>query len=93
MAAGAPTIVARTGGLAEIVEGTGAGLLFEPGNHNDLADRIEEVLLDTALATAMRDKAAALLQARYTWDAIAVSTLAVYDVACERSLSESAAIT
>ena len=46
MAAGAPTIVARTGGLAEIVEGTGAGLLFEPGNHHDLADRIEEVLTD-----------------------------------------------
>jgi glycosyltransferase involved in cell wall biosynthesis len=41
MAAGAPTIVARTGGLAEIVEGTDAGLLFEPGNHHDLADRIE----------------------------------------------------
>ena len=37
MAAGAPTIVARTGGLAEIVEGTGAGLLFEPGNHVELA--------------------------------------------------------
>ena len=32
MAAGAPAVVARTGGLAEIVEGTGAGLLFEPGN-------------------------------------------------------------
>ena len=31
LAGGAPLIVARTGGLAEIVEGTGAGLLFEPG--------------------------------------------------------------
>ncbi len=30
MAAGAPTIVARTGGLAEIVDGTDAGLVFEP---------------------------------------------------------------
>ena len=34
MAAGAPVVVARTGGLAEIVEGTDAGLLFEPGNHS-----------------------------------------------------------
>ena len=37
MAAGAPTVVARTGGLAEIVEGTGAGLLFDPGNPDELA--------------------------------------------------------
>ena len=44
MAAGAPTIVARTGGLAEIVEGTGAGVLFEPGNHIALANCIAEVL-------------------------------------------------
>jgi glycogen(starch) synthase len=44
MAAGAPTIVARTGGLAEIVDGTDAGVLFEPGNHIALANCIAEVL-------------------------------------------------
>jgi glycogen(starch) synthase len=89
MAAGAPTIVARTGGLAEIVEGTGAGLLFEPGNHNDLAGRIEQVLTDPRLAALMHDEAAALLQALYTWDAIAVSTLAVYETACAGALAGS----
>jgi glycogen synthase len=78
MAAGAPTIVARTGGLAEIVEGTEAGLLFEPGNHIDLASKIEQVLLDERRADLMRAKAAALLEERYTWDAIAASTLEVY---------------
>jgi len=81
MAAGAPTIVARTGGLAEIVEGTGAGLLFEPGNHLDLARRIEEVLLDPARAAAMARTAATLLAERYTWDAIAASTSEVYGAA------------
>jgi glycogen(starch) synthase len=90
MAAGAPTIVARTGGLAEIVEGTGAGLLFEPGNHNDLGARIEEVLVDEQLATSMRTKAAALLEAKYTWDAIAVTTMAVYETACTETLAVSA---
>lgn len=90
MAAGAPTIVARTGGLSEIVEGTGAGMLFEPGNHNDLAGRIEEVLLDETLATTMRTKAAQLLQARYTWDAIAVSTTAVYEAGCADALAVAA---
>lgn len=79
MAAGAPTIVARTGGLAEILEGTDAGLLFEPGSHLDLAERIAEVLTDQERAAAMTSNAAALLAAKYTWDAIATSTVAVYE--------------
>jgi glycogen(starch) synthase len=78
MAAGAPTIVARTGGLAEIVEGTGAGVLFEPGNHHELADRIAEVLADTVAAAQLRTAAASLLRRTYTWDAIATSTAMVY---------------
>jgi glycogen(starch) synthase len=81
MAAGAPTIVARTGGLAEIVDGTGAGLLFEPGNHHDLADRISSVLTDPALAASMTARAAELIDDHYTWDAIAATTLDVYDTA------------
>ncbi|MFT3853624.1 MAG: glycosyltransferase family 4 protein [Ilumatobacteraceae bacterium] len=81
MAAGAPTIVARTGGLAEIVEGTDAGLLFEPGNHVELAARIREVLGNEELAATMRKKAAALLAEKYTWDAIAASTIGVYKTA------------
>jgi len=79
MAAGAPTIVARTGGLAEIVEDTGAGVLFEPGNHIALANCIADVLSHPEVADGMRAKAASLLASRYTWDAIAASTLGVYN--------------
>ena len=78
MAARAPTIVANTGGLAEIVKGTGAGLLFEPGDHDDLADRIADVLGDQQLATSLQTTAAAMLVGLYTWDAIAKTTLSVY---------------
>jgi len=81
MAAGAPTIVARTGGLAEILDGTKGGMLFEPGNHHDLADRIHTVLTDKTVAATMRTEAAKLIEANYTWDAIAASTIAVYEVA------------
>jgi len=81
MAAGAPTIVARTGGLAEIVEGTDAGVLFEPGNHHELADRIAEVIADPRSAEWLRDNAADLLERAYTWDAIAATTVDVYHVA------------
>ena len=78
MAAGAPTVVARTGGLAEIVVGTGAGLLFEPGNHHELADRIEEILTTPKLAASLQTTAATLLADHYTWDAIAATTIGVY---------------
>ncbi|MEX2626906.1 MAG: glycosyltransferase family 4 protein, partial [Ilumatobacteraceae bacterium] len=44
LAGGAPLIVADTGGLAELVGGTGSALLFEPGNADQLADRVEQVL-------------------------------------------------
>jgi glycogen(starch) synthase len=83
MAAGAPTIVARTGGLAEIVEGTGAGVLFEPNNHHELAERIAEVLADPAAASRLCVEAGALLRSTYTWDAVAETTVAVYEVALE----------
>lgn len=81
MASGAPTVVARTGGLAEIVEGTGAGLLFEPGNPDQLAAMIEETLTDADSATALQSNAAALVADRYTWDAIAKGTVEVYALA------------
>jgi glycogen(starch) synthase len=78
MAAGAPTIVARTGGLAEIVEGTDAALLFEPGNHHQLADLVDSVFHDSQGARALTERAAHLLRSTYTWDAIAESTVGVY---------------
>lgn len=79
MAAGSATIAARTGGLAEILDGTGAGLLFEPGNHDELAANIVRVLTDADLATSLRNNAAGLLRERYSWDAISTETVAVYN--------------
>ena len=79
MAAGAPLVAARTGGLAEIVDGTDAALLFEPGNSTQLADAIERTLLEPDTATTLRRRADALLSDRYSWEAIAASTVQVYE--------------
>ena len=78
MAAGAPTVVARTGGLAEIVGDTGAGVLFEPGDHHALAAAIEGIVTDPAGADRVRTEAASLLRRTYSWDAVATSTIDVY---------------
>lgn len=78
LAGGAPLIVADTGGLAELVGGTGTALLFEPGNAAELADCIERALTDRELADDMVRRGHELLQATYSWDAIALRTIAVY---------------
>jgi glycogen(starch) synthase len=78
LAGGAPLVVARTGGLAELIDGTGAGLMFEPGNADELATCVELVLTDDDLADEMRKHGAELLADRYSWQAIAGATASVY---------------
>lgn len=78
LAGGAPLVVARTGGLAELIDGTGAGLLFEPGNADELATCIEMILNDDDLAAEMRARGAELLADKYSWQAIAGATSSVY---------------
>ncbi len=79
LAAGAPLVVAHTGGLAEMVDGTNAALTFEPGNPDELADQIESVLVDHDLASELTERAEQVVTRRYAWPAIAASTVDVYD--------------
>ena len=53
LAAGAPLVAARTGGLAELLADTDAGLMFEPGNPEDLARCIISILTDDELAARL----------------------------------------
>jgi len=78
LAAGTPLIVARTGGLAELVAGTNAGVTFEPGNPDDLADAIAQVLTNHDLATILVANAKDLVERKYAWGAIARATSDVY---------------
>ena len=81
LAAGAPLIVARTGGLAELIDGTDAGLTFEPGNPDDLAHIVEMVLHDSVLAQQLTTNAHRLIEQKYAWNAVAVSVVQVYEAA------------
>lgn len=78
LAGGAALIVADTGGLAELVGGTGSALLFEPGNADELANCIEQVLTDHYTADEMVRRGRELLDATFSWDAIAARTVTVY---------------
>ena len=44
MAAGAPVIAAASGGLIEVIDGTGAGLLYPPGDTGALSGTLRRVL-------------------------------------------------
>lgn len=78
LAAGAPLIVARTGGLSELIAGTDAGLTFEPGNPDDLAHCVELVLRDSMLAQQLTANARTLIETKYAWEAIAASVVQLY---------------
>ena len=64
--------------LAELAAGTHAGVTFEPGNPDDLADAIEQVLGNDELATILVANARDLVERKYAWGAIARTTADVY---------------
>ena len=81
MAAGAPVVAAAAGGLIEVIDGTGAGLLYPPGDAGALSGTLRGVLAHPDAMVAQRASAYALLRDRYTWDAVAALTLPVYEAA------------
>jgi glycogen(starch) synthase len=78
MAAGAPLIVAETGGLAELVSGTGAALMFEPGNAEQLAEAITQVVTEPEIAAELRRRSTEVVDATYSWNAIATRSVEIY---------------
>jgi len=56
-ALGKPVVASRIGGIPEIVEDGSTGLLFEPGNVDELTDRIEALSADPATCAGMGRRA------------------------------------
>lgn len=78
LAGGSPLVVAETGGLSEIVEGTNAALTFEPGNTGQLAERVDAVLRDRDLAQSLSQNGRLLVEQSYSWPAIASRMMDCY---------------
>ena len=56
LASGVPVVAPRHGGVVEIVEETGGGLLVEPNDPAALAEALAALLLDTEKAQAMAER-------------------------------------
>jgi glycogen(starch) synthase len=80
-AAGAPLVLADTGGLAEIGQNGAAAAMFPPGHLSGLVDAVAETLTDPMTAGARRSVAQTSLQQRFRWDLIAAQTVAQYQAA------------
>lgn len=70
MGCGRPVIASRLGGLPFVVEDQVTGLLFEPGNHSDLAAKIDRLLNNPQLRRQMGQAGRREFERRFTWDVI-----------------------
>ena len=78
MASGTPVVCSRLGGLAEIVQHGVTGFLVEPGDVEDLRERLAQLLCDPALAARLGRNARELVIERFTWRACAQRCLEAY---------------
>ncbi|MBI4052757.1 MAG: glycosyltransferase family 4 protein [Candidatus Diapherotrites archaeon] len=65
MACKKPCIASKIDGMAEVIQG-GAGLSFKPGNENDLAEKILEVLQNAGKAKILGSKALERVKEKYS---------------------------
>jgi glycosyltransferase involved in cell wall biosynthesis len=84
MASGTPVIASRIGGVPEIVEEGVTGCLVEPGNVEQLHDRIAEVVTSRSVTERLAAAGRERVLERYTWDACAESCLSAYEALSAR---------
>jgi glycosyltransferase involved in cell wall biosynthesis len=80
MAAGAPVVVSKVGGLAEIVDDSVDGLEVEPNNPAAIAEAAVRVLSDRELAARLAENGLKKSRA-YSWESAARKTLETYQEA------------
>ena len=77
-AARVPVVLARTGGLTDLVDAGLASASFQPGDVAGLVAALASVLDDPATAARAAARAGRLVRREYTWSAVATHTADVY---------------
>jgi glycosyltransferase involved in cell wall biosynthesis len=79
LASGVPVVEPRHGSFPELIEATGGGLLFEPGDPADLARQLEALLRDESLRRSLADRGKEAVHRRFSSERMARETLAIYE--------------
>ena len=79
MACGKPLVGTRVGGIPEVVDDGRTGVLVEPGNPEQMASAICDLLANPAKRHAMGTAARERAVAEFSWRAIAERTAALYE--------------
>ncbi len=83
MACGAAVICTRVGGLPELMIDGETGFLVEPGNVEELGERIRRLLAEPELAARFGQAARRRIESVFTWDDVARRCLAAYEEGSE----------
>ena len=83
-AAGTPVVAAAIGAVAELVEHGRTGLLFRPGDQEDLAAKVGWALSHPAELRGMREEARAEFEAKYTAERNYLTLMEIYAAALKR---------
>ena len=85
MSAGAPIACSKTAAMPEVIDD--AGLLFDPNDADDIAAKIERLLMDADLRRMLGEKAL-LRSQQFTWERTAHQTAHVLrDALGDRNLA------
>jgi len=79
MSHGLPVVCSCIGGLPEIVEDGKTGLLYEPGNAYELADRIRTLWQNSALCQSLGDAGRWKVRENYAAEGLLNRLLGIYE--------------
>ncbi|WP_226680079.1 glycosyltransferase family 4 protein [Sutcliffiella horikoshii] len=79
MAAAKPVIAARTGGLSSIIKDGESGLMFEPGDADDLSKKILSIIENPTLGAILGEMALNEVKQKYNWEDVRDQTEKVYE--------------
>jgi glycogen(starch) synthase len=84
--AGAPLVVAETGGLRDLATCGVATAAFPAGDAEALATAIEKLLADPPAARRAVARAARIVRRDYIWPTVAARTVEIYERAAGRNV-------
>ncbi|HEX2952202.1 MAG TPA: glycosyltransferase family 4 protein [Armatimonadota bacterium] len=78
MSQAVPVVATRVGGVPEIIDDEKNGLLAEPGNPQDIADKVIRLLKDPEFAKQMAEAGNTSVRSRFTAERMVGETVALY---------------